>query len=201
MSTQKEVSGAQKYVNAYIALAKPGAGDDLVAADLKRALTFRNMYEAKQTPKGDLEPEFGKVASAFVASLYGGSFGSADAARGMVNGWFAGTPEGQTALRRLYNAIEKGRIVAIEYELQNAYTSAIRSTKLQSVAADENNQPDDVRMGVAQVLAAQLGDVNGYKGSPVSVLGNKSAALGGLEQRLAIAESVSTTHGEGAAHH
>ena len=105
------------------------------------------------------------------------------------------------ALGRVYAAIERGDKIGLESELKEAFEAHMGGNRLETTLSDVRNQPDETKMGVYGDLAKLLGDVDGYKGSAVSVSENLPGAIQGLQQRLAIAESVSKPKGGDNASH
>ncbi|MBI2654961.1 hypothetical protein HYX06_00870 [Candidatus Woesearchaeota archaeon] len=187
-------SGHEHYVHQITELAKPGANYNLVRKDIEKASAgFTANYQAKPTPKGEREKEFNKVAATYVHSLFGIGYDDPSLAGNQVKQWLSRLPEG--ALGRIYGAIERGDKVAILNEINQAWQA--QANKLESILAEVREQPDEVKLAVYGNLASMLGDVNGYKGSPVSVAENLPGAISGLQQRLAVAESVSKTQGAG----
>ncbi len=188
----------EKYLHEITELAKPGANYKLVAKDIEKATAgFTARYEAKPTPKSEREREFNRASATYLHSLFGIGYDDPSIAGNQVKQWLAKLPEG--ALGRIYGAIERGDKVAILNELNQAWQA--QANKLETILAEVREQPDSVKLAVYGGLAQMLGDVNGYKGSPVSVAENFPAAISGLQQRLAVAESISTTQGAGHSGH
>ena len=182
--------GAEHYVHQITELAKPGANYNLVRKDIEKAsVGFTAQYRAKPTPKGQREQEFNKASATYLHSLFGIGYDDPSLAGNQVKQWLAKLPEG--ALGRIYGALERGDKVAILNELNQAWQA--QANKLETILAQVREQADAIKLAVYGGLAQMLGDVNGYKGSAVSVAENLPGAISGLQQRLAVAESVSTT--------
>ena len=199
-ATHEHEDAVPNYVNQIVEVVKPGAGYKLAAPNIIKAHSAFEKFELKPTAKSDREKVFNRVAAAYVGGLFDKGYDSPELAGGELKNYLSKHPR-EGALGRVYTAIERGDKIGLESELKEAFESHIGSNKLETTLSDVRNQPDETKMGVYGDLAKLLGDVDGYKGSAVSVSENLPGAIQGLQQRLAIAESVSKPKGGDNASH
>ena len=184
-----EQLAAEKYVNQFTEISKPGAGYELSKRDISKAMPiFREKYVAKPISEDKREPEFNKMASVLMSAIYGVGYDSPDIAGGQLKNMLSKAPEG--TLAKVYTALERGDQIGLEGTLKEGVEASYQNTKLETTVADANNQSDAIKIGWSKGLASIVGDVNGYEGSHIKVLQNPVAVLQGLQNRLAIAQSV-----------
>lgn len=179
---------ADEYASRLVNLLKPGEAYKLVKPELDKALPrFREEYVAKATSGEKLEVEYNKVAAAFITALYGIAHDSPHIAGNELKSWLQKV--GNDALPRLKAAIQIGNQTEIEGILAQAYQA--QADKIETTMAEVREKPEGVRLGFYERIASLVGDVDGYRGSTVSVSENPSAAVSALGQRLATAKTFS----------
>jgi hypothetical protein len=204
MTAQTSGHGGQAtpehYVNQLVDLSKPGANYRHVKGDLdKGTAVFMAKYDGKAVAKSDREQTLNKIAATYLGGMFGIGYDDPTIPGSQIKQAIGKMPDGSEVMSRLYGAIERGDKAGIVGILNQAWQA--QANKLETVVAQLREQSEEIRMAVYGNLANLLGDVDGYKGSVVSVAENLPGAVSGLQQRLAVAESVSKSGGEGHATH
>ena len=199
MTEANNVDGPETYVNRIVGLTKPNATYRAVAGDLGKVVAEGSLFtELKLDPtsKNKREEAFSRVAAAYLGSAYGIGYDDPTVAGGQLKSLIQRLPDSSEILSRIYGAIERGEKPAVLHEINQVWKNVVGGNKLEALLADLRNQPDEVKMPVYDAIAQLLGNVDGYQGSAVSVAENLPGAVSGLQQRLALAESVSKTPAE-----
>lgn len=188
MAVDESVREAEKYSDGLVDLLKPGADFKAVRPKLEEALPrFRDLYKAKATHGSKLETEYNNVAAAFLTALYGIGHDDPTNAGSEIKNWLQKV--GNDALPKLKSAIEAGDQTEIESILKQAYQN--NQNKVETLLAQVREKSDDTKMAFYGRLGSYVGDINGYKASPVTVAENTAAAVQALGQRLATAKTFS----------
>ncbi len=179
----------QSYVNNIVELSKPGTNFRLMKPNIEKAHAALEKYELKPTAKKDREKRFNEIATVYLGGSFGIGYDSPDVAGGQMKQYFNRLPDGAETLSRVYGAIERTDKVGLETELKRAL-EAVGGNKLEALATEVRDQPDDIKLGVYNGIGSLVAEVNGYQGSTVSVAENFTGAISGLQQRLATAEAL-----------
>jgi len=178
----------KSYVDRFVELSKQGTNYRLMQPNIEKAHAALEKHELKPTEKKDREKRLNELAAVYLGGAFGIGYDSPEVAGGQMKQYFNRLPDGSETLGRVYNAIERKDKVGIENELKRALES-VGGNKRESLATEVRDQPEPIRMGVYGGIAPLIADVDGFKGSTVSVAENFPGALSGLEQRLAVAEA------------
>ena len=188
MTTDTIDKRVQEYTDTLVDLLKPGVGYKLVKPEVDRARKkFLETYTVKPTKGAELESEYNKIATAYLVALRGVGVDSPHLAGNEMKLWLQRL--GNDALPKVKAAIEIGDQTQILSLFEQAYQAS--ADKVETKMAELREQPDNVRLGVYGKIGGYLGDVNGYKGSAISVSENPAAALQALGQRLGTAKTFS----------
>ena len=194
--TDKTQAGPEHYFNAIVEASKPRASYGLVANDIARATAGIMSYDLKPTHKSERDRAFNDVAAAYLGGMYGIHYNDQEAkasAGTQLKNTIQRLPDGSEVLLRIYNAMESGEKSAVLHELNQVWKNSAISTKLETLLGEVRNLADGDRMAFYGMLAQANTGIDGYEASPVSVAENTNAAISGLQQRLAVAESQAKT--------
>lgn len=184
--TRKVITG---YVDKIVDLSKPGTNYRLMRPNIERAHAALEKHELKPTAKKDREKRFNEVATVYLGGAFGIGYDSPEIAGGQMKQYFNRLPDGAETIGRVYSAIERKDKVGLESELKRAL-EAVGGNKLEALATEIRDQPDKIKLGVYDIIGSLVAEVNGYKGSTVSVAENFTGAVSGLQQRLSMAETL-----------